>query len=802
MNFKQYLNSGSVLYLDGAMGTLLAERGLNLGERPEKRNIDRPQDIIDIHAEYFKAGANAVITNTFGVNAFKYCEEDCKALIEAAVKNAKIAREQTGGKGYVGLDVGPSGKMLKPFGDLDFEQAIKTFKISMAIGVQCGVDFIFIETFSDLAETKAAVIAAKETCDLPIIVSNAYGEDGKLLSGSSPQAVAAMLEGLGVSALGCNCSFGPKELLPVLRSLAAATDLPLVFKANAGLPSVAGGKVVYDLSAKEFAKYCAKAKKTGAIVLGGCCGTTPEYVKELVSSCGKTIVKNRKIKKRTVVSSSIKAVTVGEKPLIIGERINPTGKNDVKEAIKRGDLSFAAEQAVMQTKSGADILDVNVGVPGTDEPSVLKETVLKVQSAVDVPLCIDTSNVAALESAMRVYAGKPLVNSVNGKSESMEAVFPLVKKYGGAVICLTLDERGIPKTAKERISIAKKIILEAEKYGVNKSDLVFDALTMAVSADPDAANVCLKTLAGLKKLGLKTVLGVSNVSFGLPMRSRLTAAFLSAALSTGLDMAIADITAAEIESAMINHLALTGKDRSFSAYSSFAAKTVSAEKSAAITPLSAKIDSQDDLKQAIIDGLKEKSAAIAKQYTAKKSGLKIIEQDIMPALDFVGAGFEKKTVYLPQLLLSAECAKAAFDIVKKTFGKSQSGDKNIKIVLATVKGDVHDIGKNIVRLLLENYGFTVVDLGKDVEPEAVVKAVEKERADLLGLSALMTTTVTSMQKTTALVKKSAPYCKVMVGGAVLTEDYALSIGADYYAKDATVSVKIAEKIENEKNLKR
>ena len=796
MTITEFLKSDGVLVLDGAMGTLLSERGLIAGERPETLNITRGGVIENIHAEYFSAGANAVITNTFGVNAIRYGEKECEKLIFAAVLNAERARQKTGGKGYIGLDVGPSGKMLKPFGDLDFEDAISIFKKSIAAGVKAGVDFIFIETFNDLAETKAAVIAAKETCDLPIFVSNAYGEDGKLLSGASPEAVAVMLEGLKVSAIGCNCSFGPKELLPVLRSIKTATSLPIIFKANAGLPSVSAGKVRYDLSAKEFAKFSVAARRGGASVIGGCCGTDPEYIKEVVSACKNLNIKVKRQKKQTVVSSPVKSVVIDKTPLIIGERINPTGKKDVKAAILCGDTSLLIEQAVRQIKSGAHILDVNVGVPGTDEKAILEKTVRELCSTVDAPLSIDTSSPIALESAMRVYAGKPLVNSVNGKKESMETVFPIVKKYGGAVVCLTLDENGIPKTAKERLNVAKKIVKRANEYGIDKSDLIFDALTMAVSADENAANVCLETLSGLKRLGLKTVLGVSNISFGLPARDALTAAFMTAALFKGLDLAIADVTKSEIRGAYETYIALSGKDPSFRDYSRFFEQCV-LNKNAAITPLSAENEREDDLKQAIIDGLKDKCAALCTKYLKTKDGLSVIKEYVMPALDIVGEGFEQKTVYLPQLLMSAECAKAAFDVVKRSVGKAEGVSKRVKIVIATVLGDVHDIGKNIVKLLLENYGFSVVDLGKDVAPETVLAAVKKERADLLGLSALMTTTVSSMQKTIKLVKENAPLCKIMVGGAVLTEDYAFSIGADYFAKDAAASVKIAERIEKE-----
>ena len=797
MNVSSFLKENKILFLDGGMGTLLVERGLKTGEQSEEWNLTHPEIVTDIHKAYFKAGADVAAANTFGVNAYKYDDETIKKLVFAAVKNAKNAAESFNDKKkrFVALDLGPSGKMLKPFGDLDFEDAIENFKKVVSAGVEAGVDLILAETFNDLAETKAAVLAVKETCYLPLFVSNAYGEDGKLLSGTTPEAVAVTLEALGVDAIGCNCSFGPEKLLGVIKELLGVTSLPVLFKPNAGLPCECSGKTVYDVSAADFAKELSVAAKMGASILGGCCGTTPEYIEAIRSVCEAGRRKNPK--KTTVISSFSHAVTIGGAPVIIGERINPTGKKAFKEAIARRDYAYVLEEAVKQVRCGADVLDVNVGVPGTDEKEMLFAAVSKIQSVVDAPLCIDTSDPVALEKAMRIYVGKPLVNSVNGKIESMEAVFPLVKKYGGAVVCLTLDEKGIPATADERVDIAKRIIKEAKRYGIKKEDLVFDSLTMAVSADANAPAVCLKTLKRLKEeLGVKTVLGVSNVSFGLPQRDIVNAAFLSLALSCGLDAAILNPFSTEMQKAYKAFCALSGFDTACMGYVEFASALDNAV-SGAITPLSNKNVSVSTLKEAIIAGLKEQAEALSEALANKKDGLAIINEDIMPALNEVGEGFEKKTLYLPQLLMSAESAKAAFDVVKKSLSAT-GGAKKTRIVIATVKGDVHDIGKNIVKLLLENYGFFVIDLGKDVDAEKVLEAVKEEKADILGLSALMTTTVVNMEKTIELVKASAPSCRIMVGGAVLSKDYAEKIGADYYAKDALDSVKFAEKIEKTK----
>ena len=796
MKVLDVLRKNGTLFLDGATGTSLIGLGLKAGERSEEWNITSPEKVESVHAAYYAAGADVVCSNTFGVNAFRYNEDEIEKLVFAAVENAKKAAEPFSREKprFVALDVGPTGKMLAPFGDLTFEGAVDNFKKIIKAGAKAGADLVFIETFSDISETRAALIAAKETCDLPIFVSNAYGEDGNMLSGTTPEAAVCTLEALGADAIGCNCSFGPTALSAVAKRILEVANVPVIFKPNADMPVESDGKTVYGITPKEFASAVSKIAEAGASVVGGCCGTDPEYISETVKALSKVTHKAKKPAYRSVISSAFHTVEIGDKPVVIGERINPTGKKRLKEAVKNKEFSFILEEAVAQKKAGADILDVNVGVVGTDESEILSEAVFRLQSVVDTPLCIDTSDADALERALRLYSGKALVNSVSGKRESMEAVFPLVKKYGGAVVCLTLDENGIPDSVNGRVVIAKKIVAEAERYGIGKHDLIFDALTVAVSASKDAGVICLETLSALKKLGLNTVLGISNISFGLPLREKLNSTFFTLALARGLDAAIIDPTCYEMQSAYRSFLAIGGKDEDIKKY---VEQIGSNEKSGAITPLTTNNAAIGSLKDAITAGLKDACAAITERALKDTAPLDIINSQIMPALDEVGMGFENKTVYLPQLLLSAECAKVAFDIIKKNMPRS-SVEKKTVIVIATVKGDVHDIGKNIVKLLLENYGFPVIDLGKDVDDGVILDAVLKRRADILGLSALMTTTAAKMKDTVALVKEKAGFCRIMVGGAVVSEEYANAIGADYYAKDALSSVKFAESVEKSK----
>ncbi len=778
MDFLTFLQNNIVI-LDGSMGTLLQEKGYFCS--PEKLNIEAPEIIKDIHKSYFDAGSNVITTNTFGANVLKYEEFELEEIIKSAVKIAKEAREESSSQKekFIALDMGPTGKLLKPLGDLHFEDAVNVFKKTVSLAVKYGVDLVLIETMNDSLETKAALLAVKESCDLPVIVTNAYNEDGKLMTGATPEAMCAMLEGMGACALGANCSLGPNQLKSVIEKLLSCASIPVVFKPNAGLPKEVNKKTVFDITAEEFASLVADLIKKGVHVAGGCCGTTPEYISLL---CEKT--KNLKTveiieKNKTVVSSYTHAVEF-DKPLLIGERINPTGKKRFKQALIENDINYILNEGILQSEKGVHILDVNVGLPDIDEKTVLTNAVYELQAVTDKPLQIDTSDYVAMEKALRIYNGKAMINSVNGKKESMENIFPLVKKYGGVVVALTLDESGIPETAEGRVEIARKILKEAEKYGINKKDIVFDALTLTVSADKNSAITTLNALEIIKNdLKCHTVLGVSNVSFGLPEREKINSTFFALALQKGLSAAIMNPYSSMMMDAYFSFLALSGLDENFENYIEKVEKSVKEVKTEAL----------DTLESAITKGLKEKAEEITKTLLLTEDPLKIVNEKIIPALNIVGEGFENKKVYLPQLLMSAESAKSAFEVIKTRF--SQKGGKG-KFVLATVEGDIHDIGKNIVKLLLENYGFQVYDLGKDVKPETIVNAVKETGARLVGLSALMTTTVPKMEETILLLRKEAPETKVIVGGAVLNEDYAKKIGADKYAKDAMEAVRCAE----------
>lgn len=782
MNILEYLRE-NFIYLDGGMGTLLQSAGLEVGELPERWNITHPKAVTDIHKSYFDAGSNVVCTNTFGANCFKFEEDELRQIVFSAISNAREAAKKSIGNHpkWVALDIGPLGKMLKPLGDLDFEDAVEFFAKTIRLGVEAGVDLIFIETMNDCYETKAALLAAKENTDLPVFVSNAYGADGKLMTGATPLAMVAMLEGMGADAIGVNCSLGPTAIVPVVKEYIKYSSVPVIVKPNAGLPKIKDGKTVYDLYPSDFAEAMREIIKDGASVVGGCCGTTPEYIGALVSSTKVLSVKPIEKKKYKLVSSYTHAVEFGDRPILIGERINPTGKPRLREAIKSGNSDFLLREALGQQDVGADILDVNVGVPGIDESAVLTNAVCSIQAVCDLPLQLDSSDPVALESALRRYNGKAMINSVNGKAESMASIFPLVKKYGGVVVCLTLDEGGIPNKADGRFEIAKKIYHEAAKYGIEPKDLIFDPLAMAVSADKNAAR---ETLRAVKLIGdilnCHTSLGVSNVSFGLPSRDVINAVFFNMALENGLSAAIMNPYSKEMMQAYHSYLALSGYDVGFEGYIASVSEAVADNKE--ITTLRA----------AVIKGLKDRAKEFARELLKTYEPLKIINEEIIPALNEVGDGFENKKIYLPSLLMSAEAAGAAFDVIKSIMPE---GDPiKCPVVLATVKGDIHDIGKNIVKLVLENYGFAVTDLGKDVDPEKVADEVVRLGAKIVGLSALMTTTLPAMEETIRLVRGAAPDCKIMVGGAVLTEEYARYIGADFYGRDAMEAVKYAEKV--------
>ena len=793
MNILQYLKN-NILYLDGGMGTLLQARGLAAGEMPERWNLSHAEEIVAIHKQYFNAGSNVVNANTFGANCLKFGEDELDAIIAAAIANARRAAAESEGEQpkWVALDIGPTGRMLAPYGDLDFEDAVSVFAQTVRLGVRHGADLIFIETMSDSYETRAALLAAKENSNLPVFVSCAFGEDGKLMTGADPCAMVAMLEGMGADAIGINCSFGPRKLMNVIEEYLKYASIPVIFKPNAGLPTVKEGKTVYDLAPDDFAADMADAVNLGVRAVGGCCGTTPDYIKELVQKTAH--MKPLPITKKniTCVSSYTHAVIFDKEPILIGERINPTGKKRFKEALKTGDMDYILREGITQAEAGVHILDVNVGLPEIDEVAMLQNAVCRLQEVTDLPLQIDTSDPVAMEAALRRYNGKAMINSVNGKKESMHSVFPLVKKYGGLVVALTLDESGIPTRAEERVAIAERILKAAAEYGIDKKDIIFDPLALTVSADGTAAKETLRAVSIIKnELGCHTSLGVSNVSFGLPQRDIINSTFFALALGKGLSAAIMNPYSSEMMKTYYAFRALDGQDENCGAYIAFAQNLPTLE--AVSNPahaVAATKEEGSELQKAVIKGLRERAAALTKGELKTRAPLDVVQADIIPALDVVGDGFEKKTVYLPQLLMAAEAAKAAFEEVKLHL--PAAANNGVAVVLATVKGDIHDIGKNIVKLLLENYGFAVSDLGRDVSPETIVKEVVRLHAPLVGLSALMTTTVPAMEETIRQLRKSAPWCRIVVGGAVLTSEYADIIGADKYAKDAMETVRYAE----------
>lgn len=788
MNIRDFIKN-NIVYLDGGMGTLLQKSGLQPGELPEHWNISHPEVIREIHKNYYDSGSNVVNTNTFGANTLKFSIDELDEIICHAVKNADEARKASSGEQekFIALDVGPTGKLLKPLGDLDFEDAVKIFAETIRLGIKYGVDLITIETMNDSYETKAAVLAAKENSDLPIIVTNAYGENGRLMTGANPAVMAAMLEGMGVDAIGANCSLGPKLLMDVMDELLKYCSVPVAFKPNAGLPKSDGKVTYYDVDADEFAQDIKLSVENGVRIVGGCCGTTPEYIKKV---CELTRgLKPKEIEKKTysVCTSYNKAVFFGEKPILIGERINPTGKKRFKQALLENDIGYILQEAVNQQAKGVHVLDVNVGLPGIDEAQMLTTSVCELQCVTDLPLQIDSSDPVAMESALRRYNGKAMINSVNGKEENMNAIFPLVKKYGGFVVALTLDEKGIPSTVEGRMKIARKILLTAALYGINKKDIIFDPLAMTVSADKMSAVTTLETVKKItEQLGCNTSLGVSNVSFGLPSRELVNAAFFTTAMENGLSAAIMNPYSARMMEAYYSFNVVKGLDDNCMDFINFASQQE-------VQP-TVKHESSLTLKEAIEKGLKEKSSEITTAMLGENAPLDIVNSHVIPALDDVGKRFEEKKLFLPQLLMSAEAAKASFEVIKAAMAADGNSVKKGNIVIATVHGDIHDIGKNIVKLLLENYGYNVIDLGKNVPPETVLNAVIENHAPLVGLSALMTTTVPAMEKTVKLVKEKAPWCKTVVGGAVLTQDYADKIGADKYAADAMESVRYAETV--------
>ncbi|MBR2590400.1 MAG: homocysteine S-methyltransferase family protein [Clostridia bacterium] len=760
-------------FFDGGMGSLLQANGLQKGEAPDTWNLTHADEILAVHKAYAAAGSDYITTNTFGANRLRF--QNTEAIVKAGVELAKSAGKK------VALDLGPTGKLLKPMGELDFEEAVDVYSEVIRYA-KADADAVIIETISDTYEMKAALLAAKESCDLPVFASFIFDQSGRLLTGADVQTAAVLAESLGADVIGVNCGFGPQQFISLVKQLRRYTSLPILAQPNAGLPESIGGKTVYNLSVEEYAGAMCDIAALGVNFLGGCCGTTPEHIARTVELCRDIPAADTEKKDASYICSYSKTIEIGKQPLVIGERINPTGKKRFKQALIENDIGYIIKEATAQADAGAQILDVNTGLPEIDESEMLCAAVSAIQGVTDVPLQIDTADVTALEKALRVYNGKPLLNSVNGKQSNMQAVFPLAKKYGAMCVCLLLDENGIPATAEERLAIARKMIQTAAQYGIEKKDLIFDALSMTISTDTDNALITLDAVSRLHAQGLHTVLGVSNISFGLPNREAINTAFFTLAMKAGLSAAIINPLSQPMMNAYYAFCALSALDEGCTTYIASAKDT-----SPAVTT------GKGDLKSDILSGLQADAAQKTKEMLQTQDSLHIINTYIVPALDEAGKRFENKTLFLPQLLMCADAAKAAFEQIKSHL--AQSGMQNEAlgdtILIATVEGDVHDIGKNIVKVLLENYGFCVIDLGKDVKCETIVEQTKKYGAKLVGLSALMTTTVPSMEKTIKLLHEQTD-AKVMVGGAVLTPGYARSIHADFYGKDAMASVNIAK----------
>lgn len=785
MGIKE-LKEGKFLLFDGAMGTMLQNAGLKTGELPETYNITHPEVLTQIHREYVEAGCDVITTNTFQANELKLidCEYSVEEIIESAVKLAKNA-----GPKYVALDIGPLGQLMEPMGTISFEKAYEVFKRQVLAGVKAGADMILIETISDIYEAKAAVLAVKENCDLPVLCTLTYQEDGRTFVGTDPLTGTVVLDGLGVDAHGVNCSLGPKELKPIIDEILEYAKAPVMIQPNAGLPQIRDGETVYDISPQEFTEFLELIAKGGAVIFGGCCGTTPEFIKHIRTMLDKLAPVNTNPKTMTAATSGSKTVIFDNVTTVIGEKINPTGKKKLKEALRTENLDYIIGEAIDQDSAGADMLDINVGLPELDEPEMIKKVIKEVQGVVNLPLQVDSSDVDAIEAGVRIYNGKPMINSVNGKKDSMEKIFPIVKKYGALILGLALDESGIPETAEGRLEVARKIVDTAISYGISREDVLIDCLVLTASAQQTQVKETLKAIRLVKQeLGVKTVLGVSNVSFGLPNRELINSNFLAAAFGAGLDAPIINPMSKPMMDTVHSFRVINDEDKD-SEY--FIENYSNAETNKGQDSVS---DEDRTLKDIIIQGRKEESAPKTIDMLKTVSPMIVVNEHFIPALDIVGDRFESGKIFLPQLIQSAEAVKKAFVIIKDHIDKS--GEKEStkgKIVVATVQGDIHDIGKNIVSMLLENYGFEVIDLGKDVPIETVVDTVKSQDVKLVGLSALMTTTVTSMGQTIKALRDENLDCKVMVGGAVLNEEYTDMVNADFFAKDARESVKIANK---------
>ena len=780
------LKEGNFLLFDGAMGTMLQNAGLKTGELPETYNITKPEILTRIHREYVEAGADVITTNTFQANELKL--KDCEYSVEEII-DAGVALAKKSGAKYVALDIGPLGQLMEPTGTVTFEQAYEIFKRQVIAGAKAGADIILIETISDIYEAKAAVLAVKENCDIPVFCTLTYQEDGRTFVGTDPMTGTIVLDGLGVDAHGVNCSLGPKELKPIIDEVLKYAKAPVMIQPNAGLPKIRDGETYYDISPEEFTEFVEYIAQSGAVIFGGCCGTTPEFIRAMRKMLdGMTPRKTTPIKLTTATSGS-KTVVFDDVTTVIGEKINPTGKKKLKEALRTNNLDYIIGEAIDQTNAGADMLDINVGLPEIDEAEMIKKVIREVQGVVNLPLQVDSSDINAIEAGVRIYNGKPMINSVNGKKEAMEKIFPIVKKYGALILGLALDETGIPETAEGRLEIARKIVDTAVSYGIPKEDVLIDCLVLTASAQQAQVKETLKAIRLVKQeLGVKTVLGVSNVSFGLPNRDMINSNFLAAAFGAGLDAPIINPMSQAMMDTVNSFRVINNEDMDSMYY-------IENYSNAEMSKDIGNVNSEDrTLKEIIIQGRKEESAAKTIDMLKTMEPLEVVNEHFIPALDIVGDRFESGKIFLPQLIQSAEAVKKAFVIIKDHIEKS--GEKKTskgKIVVATVLGDIHDIGKNIVSMLLENYGFDVIDLGKDVPIQLVVDTVRDNDVKLVGLSALMTTTVTSMGDTIKALKEAKLDCKVMVGGAVLNEEYTDMVNADFFAKDARESVKIANK---------
>ncbi len=790
------------IFCDGGTGTLMQQMGLKGGELPESWNITHPDDIRMLARGYFDAGCNIVNANTFGANRLKF--DNPEDIIRTGVRLCREARHEAGrdDDAYVAVDIGPTGKLLEPMGDLPFNEAVNIFKEMISAGVNEGCDLVLIETMSDSYEAKAAVLAAKECCSLPVIVTLVFDETGRLLTGGTVRSSVAMLEGLHIDAIGINCGFGPRQMIPIVKQLTEASSLPIVVNPNAGLPRCTDGVTYYDIGPEEFSDVMEEIASMGVHVMGGCCGTTPEHISQMIKRVNRLPFIPPVIKHTTVVTSFSKAVDIGRSPVVIGERINPTGKKRFKQALRDNDIDYILTEGLNQENSGADILDVNVGLPEIDEPSMMQNVVLQLQGVTTLPLQLDSTNIEALELGMRIYNGKPMINSVNGKLESIEAVMPLVAKYGGVLVGLPLDETGIPPTSGGRIEIARKIYEAAEKYGISRDDIVIDGLAMTISSDAGSALVTLDTIRQIRDiLHGHSILGVSNISFGLPARELINSHFLTMAMQNGLSCAIINPVNDHMMASVRAFKALTCLDSQclefISQYSEYKSDgTFGGAISGRVqTGISGKSDTTDlPLGLAIERGITGRAKeAMQERIDAGDEPLDTINSELIPALDKVGKGFEAGTIFLPQLLMSADAAKAAFDVVKLSMAGRPRRVRG-RVILATVKGDIHDIGKNIVKVMLENYGYEVIDLGKDVSPEVIVSTAIEQNIEVVGLSALMTTTVVSMEKTIKLLREKKPGTKVVVGGAVMTQEYSDQIGADAYASDAMATVRYCDSV--------